>query len=469
MIPFYNRAAELNALEAAWRSPEAQLALLYGRRRIGKTYLLQHFLDQEKPHAYFLAAQTSFAENMVGLADTLLVAIPGTGLTPADLPTFRSILEFARQRCGERRFALVLDEFQYLLAQEPSLPSQIQAWWDTGGLRSQVFLVLCGSHLGVMEGLGGEQSPLFGRFTFRRKLPPMAYYDTAQFYEASGYSARERLTAYGILGGTPRYHALFDPQMSLERNICQRILSPVGLLHHEPEFLISSSQVRDPAPYNAVLRAIAEGCTRPNEIAQRAGATSAQLSFYLRTLMELEWVTREEPFGETSARTALYRIADHFLHFWYRFVAGLRSELEFQDVAPVYAARVEPFINDYMGQHVFEDICRQYLRIRGLQCLGQAIVRAGRYWSRDGQLEVDIIAELADGRFLVGECKWSSAPVGIGVYYGLREKVARLPRPAYRKEPVYAVFSAAGFDSDLEEVARREGILLVRGEDLLAG
>jgi len=121
-----------------------------------------------------------------------------------------------------------------------------------------------------------------------------------------------------------------------------------------------------------------------------------------------------------------------------------------------------------MGRHVFEDICVQYLRRRGSQRLGQAITRSGRYWTRDAQLEVDIIAELADGRFLLGECKWSSSPVGMEVYYGLREKAARLPRPEYRQNSVYALFSAAGFHPNLEETAQREGVLLVSGEELLA-
>lgn len=468
MTPFYNRDIELRALEERWNAPEAQLAVLYGRRRIGKTYLLQHFLEEQRPHVYFLAAQTSLAENMRELAEALLACAPDSGLSPTDLPTFRSILEFLWQTTRERRVALVLDEFQYLLALDPSLPSQIQAWWDTRGLRSRAFLVLCGSHLGMMEGLGGAQSPLFGRFTFRNKLQPMTYDDTARFYGKSSYAAREKLMAYGVLGGTPRYHALFDPQQSLSHNICERILSPVGLLHHEPEFLISSSQVRDPAPYNAALRAIAEGCTRANEIAQRVGITPSQLSFHLKTLMDLEWVVREEPFGERSGKTTLYRISDHFIHFWYRFVAGLRSELEFQDAASVYPTRVEPFLSDYMGRHVFEDICGQYLRRSGSQRLGQAIMRSGRYWTRDAQVEMDILAELADERFLLGECKWSSSPMGMDVYYGLREKTARLPRPEYRQDPVYALFSAAGFRPDLEETARREAVLLVSGEDLLA-
>lgn len=465
---FHNRVPELSALSERWESPDAQLLLLYGRRRVGKTYLLQHFLGEDKPPCYFLAAQTSLSENMSELSKALIASTSTSDLTPADLPTFSSILRFTGQVAGERRFALVLDEFQYLLDLDSSIPSQIRAWWDTAGIRSNAFLVLCGSQLGGMEGLGGGQAPLFGRFTLRHKLLPMNYRDIARFYADSAYSVRDTLAAYGILGGTPRYHALFDPAKRLGHNICSHVLSPLGLLHNEPEVLMSSSRIRHAFPYNTTLRAIADGCTRPSAISQQVGASSAQMSFYLRNLMDLEWVSREYPFGETSDRRAIYKIADPFIRFWYRFVAGLRSELEFQATESVYASRVEPHLNDYMGLHAFEDICHQYLRQRGPHMLGQPIRRAGRYWTRDGQLELDMVAELDDGHYLLGECKWSSSPVGLGVYHGLRDKVSRLREAEYLDRPTYAIFSLAGFRDDLKQAAAREGVLLISGGDLLS-
>jgi hypothetical protein len=466
-MEFYDRVSELAALNSAWESDSAQLVLLYGRRRIGKTYLLQRFLGRDKPHCYYLAAQTSVSENMFRLAESLVSCQGESGLSPADVPTFRSILQLLEKLAGDRRFTLVLDEFQYLLERDPSLPSQIQAWWDTSGIRSKVFLVLCGSHLGVMEGLGGPQAPLFGRFTVRQKLPPMRYYDTSLFYADSGYSTREKLVAYGALGGTPRYHALFDPKNGLEENICNAILSPTGLLHTEPEVLISSSQIRDPSPYNGVLGAIAGGCTRSNAISQRVGVASNQLSFYLNNLIGWEWVVRECPLGERSDQRAIYKINDHFLHFWYRFVSRLRSELEFNDTRIVYESRVEPQIDQYMGQYVFEDICHQYLKHNGSQIIGRSIRNAGRYWSRDGSLEVDIVAELDGGKRLFGECKWSSAPIGMPVYYELRDKVARLPKLASAADPVHILFSLSGFSDDLLSLADDQNLILISGDDLL--
>ncbi|MDD3928028.1 MAG: ATP-binding protein [bacterium] len=469
MSGFYNRTTEISALEDAWKAPDSQFILLYGRRRIGKTFLLQHFLGQGKPHCYFLAAQTRLGENMAQLAQSVINCFPGSDLTPADLPTFRSILKFIGQAAEKERLALVLDEFQYLVEQDSSIPSQLQAWWDTDGIRSRIFFVLCGSHLGVMEGLGGPQAPLFGRFTLRHKLPPMNYRDIACFYDNSPYTVRDKLMAYGILGGTPRYHALFDARRDLSANIQDHILGPMGVLHNEPEILLSSSQIRDPFPYNAVLAAISEGGTRPNEISQRTHIPSTKLSFYLKTLMELEWVERETSFGDTSQRRSIYRIADPFPLFWYRFAATLRSELEFQETARVYEKKVEPYLNDYMGRYVFERICHQYLKLKSRGSGSLQLKRAGRYWSRNGRLEIDIVAKQSDGRYLFGECKWSSSPIGVGVYYGLREKTAMLTEIEYGDNPLYALFSLSGFDDNLKRIAAEEGLWLVSGDDLLCG
>lgn len=462
---FYDRTIELEALDQHWQSDSAEFALLYGRRRLGKTYLLQKFLSDGKPHCYFLAAQTSLTANLTELAQALIKTASGSGYTIADLSTFGNILRFAGSLARDQRFVLVLDEFQYLLEQDPSIPSQIQAWWDTEGIRSRVFLVLCGSHLGMMEGLGGYQAPLFGRFTFRYKLSPMTYRDVGLFYTDSGYSAREKLMAFGILGGTPRYHALFDPHQDLETNIGQHILSSTGLLRNEPEVLMLSSQVRDAAPYNAVLRALADGCTKPNEIKQVVGSTSAQLTFYLRNLMDLEWITREYPFDETSDRRAIYKINDHFIRFWYRFVDRLRSDLEFQDYRDVYEVSIQPRLSDYMGIYSFEDVCHQFLKVKGSDVLGQGIRRASRYWSRDGSLEIDVMAVLVDGSYLFGECKWSSSPIGVAVYYALRDKVARMPERC-RDSARYILFSSAGFDDNLSATAERDGVVLVTAEDI---
>jgi len=467
MTNFYNREQELSILTEDWETDGAKLMLLYGRRRVGKTYLLQHFFSAGHPHCYFLASTVANQENIAQLAETLLQAIPdASGLSSSDFPTFRSVLQFYGEHSRETRFALVLDEFQYLVQRDPSIPSQLQAWWDTTGLQSQAFVVLCGSHIGIMEELAGASQPLFGRFTSRRRLTPMTCSYTAKFYEMANWSIRDKMIAYGILGGTPRYHALFEIGRDVGWNVCKNVLSSDGLLRNEPEVLISSSTIRDPVNYNSVLRAIALGDTRMTAIANRTGLTQSQLGFYLNNLIELEWIAREMPFGEHSTKSSIYRITDHFVHFWYRFVSRFESALEFQETSSVYHAHIEPFLNDYMGRYVFEDICLQYLRREVLRKHGLHIKEAGRYWNRDNSVEIDIVAELDDGGMLVCEAKWSSTPLDIETYYSLMRKVAYLPTKG-RNTITYMLFSLAGFNRDMKSRADKDGVILVSGEELL--
>lgn len=340
------------------------MMLLYGRRRIGKTYLLQRYFaagvngsGEGRPHCYFLAEQTTAAEQRAALAREILDALPAEGVAEAEIAvSWNSLLRFASQHASARpdgagRFGLILDEFPYLVEQTPELPSIIQAWWDREGAHAPLFVVLCGSQLSAMAALGSESAPLFGRFNggvFR--LEALTYEDVAAFYSGSPrYGIPEVLTMYGVLGGTPRYHALADTSQPPESEIVTLLMQPRAILENEIRFLLSSEQIRDSAPYNAVLGAIAAGETQFGKILNRTGIERGSLSFYLKTLQGLGWVRRELPFGETSDRRALYRIADPFLSFWYRFVAPLSSSLQFSNPKDVFAERVAPLLGDYMA------------------------------------------------------------------------------------------------------------------------
>ena len=238
------------------------------------------------------------------------------------------------------------------------------------------------------------------------------------------------------------------------------------MLENEVRFLLGSEQIRDPAPYNAVLGAIASGETQFGGIQQQTGTERGVLSFHLKTLLDLGWIRREFPFGETSDRRALYQVADPFLAFWYRFVAPLASALQFSDPQRVYAERVAPFLADYMGWNVFEAICHQWLQRHAQERLGLTIRRMGRYWSRDGRTELDIVAELDGGTFLFGECKWSAnAAIGLSVYAGLKAKVQSLPEAKWRNKAACVLFAVGGFAPELRTLAAQpeERLYLVEG------
>ncbi|HEY3265930.1 MAG TPA: ATP-binding protein [Armatimonadota bacterium] len=481
--PFFNRTHELRALDRAWRrpAPGGQMSLLYGRRRIGKTYLLQRFFtagasgtEPAKPHAYFLAEQSTAPVQRAALAEQILAALPDPGISVDELAvSYNAILRHVSARCRDgERFGLVLDEFPYLVDQTPELPSIVQSWWDREGVHAQVFVVLCGSQMSAMAALVAESEPLFGRFNAGvHHLQPLRYYEAACFYrDGPLYGLREALAMYGVFGGTPRYHAMVDTARPMGEEIADLVMRPGAPLENEVRFLLGSQSVRDPAPYNAVLGAIAAGATQFGRIQQITGVERGSLSFYLRTLMDLRWLRREISFGETTDRRALYRFADPFLAFWYRFVAPLGSALQFSDADAVYRERVEPYLADHMGLSAFEGICAQWLQRYGRDRLGVSLESIARYWSRDGRVEIDLVGGIAGGGFLFGECKWNEGrPLGTGVYADLRAKVAGLPEVRWRDGARYVLFALGGFAPDLVTLANDPSnrLLLVGDHDLL--
>lgn len=484
--PFFNRVPELAALQRAYqaKNPAGQMLLLYGRRRLGKTYLLQRFFAgapnaPAKPHCYFLADQTTAAAQRLDLAEQLLDAFPDSGVTPAEIAvSWNALLRFfsaqaAAAAAAAPRAALILDEFPYLIQQTPELPSILQAWWDREGVHSRLMLVLCGSQLSAMRALGVQSAPLYGRFNAGVLfLAPLRYEEVAAFYQGSpGYDTAQILTMYGVFGGTPRYHALVDTDRPFGEEIIALLLRAGGALANEASFLLGSEQIRDPSSYNAVLAAIAGGETQFGGILSASGTERGALSYYLTTLMELGWVRREFPFGETSERRALYQVADPFLNFWYGIIRPLSSALSFSDPQTVYDNRIALRLSDYMGRYAFEEICHQWLARRGAAVLGATLTEAGRWWSRDGQTELDIAARFDTGDYLFGECKWSAnRPIGPDVYGQLLAKIARLPDPNWRRTPVCVLFSVGGFTPELEALAAQpeNRLSLIGPDDLLS-
>lgn len=485
--PFYDRTVELAALDRAWKrhGNGGQMLLLYGRRRLGKTFLLQRYFtagatgnEQAKPHCYYLAEQSTATAQQLTLARQLIAALPAEGVTAEEIAvSWNALLRYASQQAqarqkGTGRFALILDEFPYLIAQTPELPSILQAWWDREGVHSPLFVVLCGSQLSAMAALGEESAPLFGRFNAGIfHLDPLQYEDVACFYANSPhYGVVEKLLMYGVFGGTPRYHALVDPSRPPAEEIVTLLMQPRAILENEVRFLLGSEQIRDPAPYNAILAAIAGRETKFNGIQQLIGVERGALSKSLRTLLELGWIRRELPFEETSDRRALYRVADPFLAFWYRFVAPLASDLQFSDPAAVYAAHVAPRLAEYMGWSVFEEICGQWLQRHAKQRLGLTVRKMARYWSRDGQTEIDLMAELDHGSHLFGECKWRADRVTrLNDLSALQAKVASLPEARWRNKPSYILFALGGFSPELLQLATdpAERLYLVAEPDMI--
>ena len=349
-----------------------------------------------------------------------------------------------------------------------AIPSILQRLWDTRLKDTRIMLVLCGSYGGMMERhVLAYRAPLYGRRMGQWKLAPLDFWAAQAFFPH--LEPADRVRAFAVLGGVPAYLIHFRKVEDLLSGIEQNILTPGTFLYEEPRFLLLE-ELRDPHRHFAILEAVAGGKTRPSEIAQAAGISPSSLSFYLDTLQALDLVERVVPATVEKPhkyKRAIYRLKDNFFRFWFRFVYPNRSILERGDVAYV-RRHVQRFLDEFTAL-VFEEISRQY--ILRLHRTGRRMwmpERVGAWW--DGKEEIDVVAiNFREGRILLGECKWSTHPVGMNTLQSLVARASRLPLEKWQ-DAAYVLFSRAGFTDEVRRYAKATGnVILVGLEEMVRG
>lgn len=463
---FINRSNELNGLNERYARGQEELFVVYGRRRIGKSALLREFCRGRR-HVYFLATQVRERDNLEQFRETVAAVFPDPMLGSLSFASWDAALTYLSRISEKEQLVLVLDEFPYLCQDNPALPSVIQRWWDNHSRSSGLFLILCGSHIGFMEQeVLAERSPLFGRRTGQERLGPLLPWDAARFFP--GYTVRDRLMAYCILGGVPAYLERFDSAEDLKANLMREALSPQGFFFDEVHFLLRT-ELTQITTYMTLLKAVAGGATRISEIASRAGIPVTAASRYLGTLRELGFIRRDVPFTEAhpeKSKKGLYVIGDPFIAFWCRFILPHQSLIQAGQGETVWREFIEPFLDTWLGT-AFEQICRLFVLHRWSEIHEAAPLRVGRLWS--GKMDLDITAELSDkGKrgILIGECKWWKGPVGLNVLQALRDKAHLLPSE-WQHNISSVIFSLSGFTDDLRESAEHMSLTLVDGERIV--
>ena len=340
--PFIGRQRELAVLRELADSGRPELFVLYGRRRVGKTELLQQ-LCQGRRAAYFLAAQVRDKDNLRAFKKVLEEALGDPLIGAIEFPDWSSALAYAAERTGEERLILVLDEFPYLCESNPGLPSLVQRFWDQRGKRSSLMLVLCGSQVSFMEKeVLAERSPLFGRRTGQRRLEPLAPSEALGFFP--DWERDEALTAFGIVGGMPAYLGRFDARVPLEESLLREVLRPEGYLFDEVHYLLHT-ELTNPSTYSSILAAVARGAERVGDVALAVGVDSPTANKYLHVLRELRLVERAVPLTDPDplrSRRGAYRISDRFVAFHFRHVQPHISLIEAGRGARVLEEFVRP-------------------------------------------------------------------------------------------------------------------------------
>jgi AAA+ ATPase superfamily predicted ATPase len=368
-----------------------------------------------------MADQTERSHQIELLANEIGLFIEGfERLIYPDWNTLFETLNFRTQE----RFTLCLDEFPYLAKSSPELPALLQKLIDSKSLRYNI--ILCGSSQQLMQGLVLDAaSPLYGRADQILKLSPV---QIPYLREAMACSAEEAVEEYAVWGGVPRYWEIRLQSSSLNQAIEYNLLNAQGVLFEEP-YRLFMDDMRDIVQASTLLSFIGNGVNRLSEIAARANKPATSLSGPLDKLITLGYIRREIPFGESprNSKKGLYKVSDPFMDFYFRFVVPNRSLIELgrRDAVMEFVMR---HFNSYVSWH-WEELCRR--GVSGQVIMGQRYGLAMRWWgniSRSEQIEIDVVAESTDGKYLlVGECKWSDNENTGYLLKQLIEKAQKLP------------------------------------------
>lgn len=460
---FIGRERELTTLQRLYDTDRFQFAVIYGRRRVGKTALISEFV-KGKETIFFTGVESSARQNLENFSHCILEYETGR---PVDsvFASFQAALEHVFDLAETKRIVLVIDEYPYVARASRSLASTLQLLIDRQKDTSQLFLILCGSSMSYMgDHVLAYKAPLYGRRTAQLKIQPFDFWEACRYF--THFSNEDKALAYGFIGGTPQYLLQIDDRLSIEENIKNTHLNPASSIFEEPNNLLKQ-EVREPAIYNAIITAIASGSSRMNEISTKVGENSSVCATYTKNLVTLGIVKKELPYGETASRKTIYSIEDNMFRFWYRFVPE-NSSIISRGAADLAYRRIAPELPVYMGG-VFEEICQQYLWKLLLE--GRCAVNfrdLGRWWGPNpktkSQEEIDIMGTDRDTA-LFGECKWTNEAVDLGVL----EKLVERSTLFHYKETHFYLFAKRGFTKGCTEKAAELGnVTLVTLQDMMA-
>jgi uncharacterized protein len=452
--------AFLNRITTRQRPGPAQLILVYGRRRVGKTELLLHWSRQlGLPTTYWTAEKEPAALQRRKLFAAL------TEMSLQYSPIFGSwaeLWEAAAQRIGDQRRVLVLDELPYAMESDPATLSALQHAWDRTFQHSNTIIVLCGSQVRVMELLQSAQSPLFGRLTGQWHVQPLPFSALKLFFPT--WLVEERIAAYALVGGVPAYLAWLDPELSFAENVRQVVLDPGSLFGAEPMLLLYD-EVREPQSHLAILKAIGAGAHTLDAISNATLIGKTHLSAYLVRLQDLKLIERQLPATLASAerlrsRKGRYHLSDPYFRFYFRFLASAHEQAGLS--REQIWSRIQQDLRAFIGQTTFENLARAWVRAQGqANQLPFAPEVVGSHWSR--QVQADVVAVSWRQRaILIGECKWSTDRVDRQI---VRDLIAGKTPLVLRDLPAggqgwavtYACFARGGFTDAARELMDEHG------------
>ena len=449
VLKFVNRKIEVNLLEKRYEGSEFEFFVIYGRRRVGKTELIKHFV-KNKPHLYFLCDKSGTHRNAERFKKRMAEFL---NEAPIETNDFEEIFSHLVSRIKNRKLVIVFDEFSYLVEKDSAIPSIFQVIVDELLKNTKIFLILCGSSVSMMEsGVLSKKSALYGRKTAHIKLNPLEFKSFFDFFPAN--NIEKNIEFYAALGGVPFYMEKFSEKQSTFENIRQQIFAKSGRLYEEVDFLLKE-ELREPDVYKGILTAIASGQTKIVEIANKTGIKAYDMDKYLKVLIRLGLVKKESLVTSLKSKKSIYRIDDNFFSLSFSFSEPFKSNLEIGEFSAAEKKLKRDF-NIYLGDK-FEKLARDELLSKTGIIQAQ---RIGSWWGhyRDEKthqrksIEIDIVALNDDtNEILFGECKWKSNVDGKKLLQILKEKASYVLWPDKQKNrKEYFVIFAKSFKNKTE-------------------
>ncbi|GAB4437561.1 MAG: ATP-binding protein [bacterium] len=458
-LVFVNRKSELNSLEKLYLQEGFQFVPVYGRRRIGKTRLIQEFINN-KPAIYFLADAVSETEQLKTIGRAVGEFFNDTILVESGFSSWQQFFSYLKQK-GNKRLIFVIDEFPYLVNSNPAISSVFQKGIDQYLKGSNIFLILMGSSVGMMEKeVLHYKAPLYGRRTASIEVHEMNFSSLFQFFPDKSFDELVRI--YSVFGTIPAYIEKIYPNKDIFSNIELAILDKTSFLYNETEFILRE-EFREPRNYFVILRAIAQGKQKLSEIINDTGFEKSMVSRYLDILKSLRYVKKDVPVTEKNpekSKIGVYRIYDKYFTFWFKFVFPLRRWIEIGKHQYVLS-----YIKENFEHHVsmlFEDACREVCALL-MQNGYIQYSQIGRWWSKDAEIDIVALDEISKTVWL-GECKWSNKQIGDNIYAELIKKSKQIDYFGKKQKTNFMLFSKSGFTERLSEIAKKENLLLIDKE-----
>ena len=469
---FIGRERELQALESVYKKPGFQMAVVYGRRRVGKSTLLAKFIADKKA-IFYTATKVGAERNRILLGKQVISALAGN-VGNVMFPTMEDLLSFVGNHLPEEKLVFVIDELPYLVEKDEGLLSVFQKFIDHEWREANLFLIFCGSALSFMQNkVLSEKSPVFGRRSMQLELLPFSYLEAAHFVPE--YSLEEKAIVYGITGGIGQYLSLIDTSKSLDENIAELFFEKTGYLYEETRNFLTQ-EFEDVSMANAVIEKLASGENTVNLISDKIHEKPQTVLYTLEKLMSVGLVEKKHCITEEKNRKKTrYVLKDTMFRFWYAFVPEAVSLIELGNGEVYYERIVKPRLHSFMGS-VFEDMCRFFTLQKGAQgdfhCF---ITQTGTWWGmeevRDAYgsktyvtADVDVVGLAPlEKAMVVGECKFKGEKLDKAVY----ETLVRRSRviPSGYATVRFLLFSLGGF-SEWFEKEKPDMVNLYTLEDL---